>query len=129
MNKQKIEEIKKEVERQLSRFSDLKEFTIGKAKDCQDRFEAHYRPRGYQSYIELAYGSPQAISEGESLLIAYFQNHPKWGSKCANEKGGSAGNENATYLYVTTKCKMRAIEDLYDELMQDEWKPINLDEL
>lgn len=122
-----MEEIKKEVERQLSGFSKLKEFTIGKAKDCQDRFETHYQPMGYQSYIELAYGSPQAISEGEKSLLHYFLNYSEWKDKCANKNDKSTGNEDATHLYVTARCEMHSIDDLYDELVQEEWEPINLD--
>ena len=126
MNK-KLEEIRDWVEEKLSTFSYLEEFAIGKAKDCEERFETYYQPKGYQSYIELATGSPVSVSGGEGALLDYFLNHPKWKDKCTNERSGSAGNPDATHLYLTAKCKMKSIDDLHDELLQEEWQPIKLD--
>lgn len=126
MNK-KLEEIRDWIEEELSSFSELIEFKIGKASDCEERFKTYYQPKGYQSYIELATGSPLSVSDGERNLLDYFLDHPKWKDKCANERSGSAGDPNASHLYLTVKCKMKSIDDLYDELFQEEWEPKKLD--
>lgn len=124
---EKLEEIMIWVEEKLSTFSELKEFKIGKASDCEDRFETDYQKEGYDNYLELAYGSPKAINDGEKFLIGYFRNHPTWKDKCVNKIDGGGGNRNATRLYLVVKYEMNTIDDLYDGLLQEEWKPIKLD--
>ena len=126
MNK-KLEEIRDWIEEELSSFSELIEFKIGKASDCEERFETYYQPKGYQSYIELATGSPLSVSDGEGTLLDYFLDHPKWKDKCANERNGGGGNPNADHLYLVVDYKVDDINCLDEGLYQDEWEIRNLD--
>ena len=124
---EEFEKIRNWVENKLDSFSHLIEFTIGKSKDCEERFKTYYQPKGYSNYIVLAYGEPKNIDQGEEFLIGYFRKHPKWKEKNANEREGGGGNNKASNLYLAVKYEVKEFDELFDELLQEEWTPIDLD--
>lgn len=121
-----FEKIRIWVENKLCSFSHLIEFAIGKSKDCEERFKTYYQPKGYNDYIVLAKGNPNSINKGEEFLINYFLQHSKWKEKIENEREGGGGNNKASYLYLAIKYNVKEFDELFDELLQEEWEPIYL---
>ena len=97
------------IEDRLSQ-EDIAEFKIGKAENSAQRFEDNdYADYYYQSV--LAKGDPDQISLAESDLIDYFKNESSVKGKCGNERGGSAGNDRATEVYVAAKHRDNEVGD------------------
>lgn len=90
-------------------------FYIGKTDDCNSR-SCDHENEGFAFFWEFAKGDCITINEGEIDLINYFKKESSLKSKCLNEKGGGAGNPNATYLYVTIKINgIKQIHELNDD--------------
>lgn len=97
------------IEARLSQ-EDIAEFKIGKAENSAQRFEDNdYADYYYQSV--LAKGDPDQISLAESDLIDYFKKESSVKGKCGNERGGSAGNDRATEVYVAAKHRNDEVWD------------------
>ena len=122
MKKDEIERIKRLVEEKLNTFSNLEEFTIGKANDCEKRFKTYYLKKGYTAYTILAEGNAEEINSVEKTLIEFFRKHPTLGKTCANINYGGGGSSEATQLYVAAKYILKKDTDLYDD---EGWITIN----
>lgn len=95
---------------------DIRIFKIGKTEDVKVRFNAEeYNDYDYAQLI--AEGKSIDISNAENDLIEYFKGHSVLKNKCINEKSGSAGNPNATQLYIVAQgpCPSDPRERLLDK--------------
>lgn len=98
MNK-KILPILQKLENQLLK-NDIIAFKVGKSSVVDERFlDEDYDDYDYASVIATS-DDYSEISKLEADLIEYFCNHPILREKCQNKNGGSAGNPNATSVYI-----------------------------
>lgn len=75
-------------------------FYIGKTSDFDERRSAHL-DEGYTFVWELVVnGAPATISKLENDVVEYFISDSDYKAYCKNYRVGSAGNPNATILYV-----------------------------
>ena len=106
MNK-KIFQIIQHIEARLLG-KDVRAFKVGKSSKSNERFLADdYNAYDYASVIATS-NDCEEISKLEADLIKYFCNHPILKEKCQNENGGSAGNPNATSVYIVAKANSQA---------------------
>lgn len=115
------------IERRLSK-SDIVAFKVGKTENAQTRFNAE-EYNEYDFAQVIATGKPYDISNAENDLIEHFDNHSALRYKSSNRNAGSAGNPNATQLYIIAQ-KHRP-EDLKDRLLDkselmEGFKPVRL---
>lgn len=98
MNK-KILQILPQIENRLLE-NDIRAFKVGKSYNINERFrDDDYDAYDYVSVIATS-NDCEEISRIEADLIQYFCNHPILRGKCQNQNGGSAGNPNATSVYI-----------------------------
>lgn len=101
MNK-KILQIIQHIENRLLE-NDVRAFKVGKSSDAYERFlDDDYNAYDYASVIATS-NDYKEISQLEADLIKYFCSHPALKEKCQNQNGGSAGNPNATSVYIVAK--------------------------
>ena len=98
MNK-KVLQILQQIENRLLK-NDIRAFKVGKSSNVNERvLYDDYNVYDYASIIATSNNSEE-ISKLETDLIQYFCNHPILRGKCQNQNGGSAGNPNATSVYI-----------------------------
>lgn len=98
MNK-KILQILQQIKSRLLQ-EDIIAFKVGKSSNANERFQDDdYNAYDYVSVIATS-NDHNEISKLEADLIEYFCNHPILRGKCQNINGGSAGNLNATSVYI-----------------------------
>ena len=101
MNK-KILQILQQIENRLLQ-DGIRSFKVGKSSNVDERFlDEDYDGYDYASVIATS-NDCEEISKLEADLIQYFCNHPTLKEKCQNQNGGSAGNPNATSVYIVAK--------------------------
>lgn len=109
MNK-KILQILPQIENRLLE-NDIRAFKVGKSSNINERFlDDDYNAYDYASVIATSNDCDE-ISKLEADLIQYFCNHPILNGKCQNENGGSAGNPNATSVYIVAKANSQADDE------------------
>ncbi len=97
----KLIQILDSIEKRLSK-SDVIAFKVGKTENAHARFNVEeYNEYDYAQVI--ATGKCSNISKAENDLIEHFKKHSTLCKKCVNEKSGSAGNPNATQLYIVAQ--------------------------
>lgn len=101
MNK-KILHVLQQLENRLLE-NDIRAFKVGKSSNINERFlDDDYNAYDYASVIATSNDCDE-ISKLEADLIQYFCNHPILKGKCQNQNGGSAGNPNATSVYIVAR--------------------------
>lgn len=101
MNK-KILQILQQIKSRLLQ-EDIIAFKVGKSSNANERFlDDDYNAYDYVSVIATS-NDYNKISELEADLIQVFCNHQILKEKCQNKNGGSAGNPNATSVYIVAK--------------------------
>lgn len=101
MNK-KILPILPQIERRLGD-NDIIAFKIGKTSNTDERFlDDDYNAYDYAIVVAMSNDSTD-ISILEADMIQYFSTHLTLKYKCENKKGGSAGNPDATSVYIVAK--------------------------
>ena len=109
MNKMVLQILKK-IEYRLLK-NDISVFKVGKSSNVKERFlDDDYNAYDYASVIATSNDCDE-ISKLEADLIQYFCNHPILNGKCQNENGGSAGNPNATSVYIVAKANSQADDE------------------
>lgn len=105
---------------------DISEFKIGKSKCAKERFnDDEYS--GYHSMSVIAEGNPEDINQAEKDLIDYFLDESIVKNKCANQRGGGAGNNDATEVYIAAKSsKLNYQDSLLEPSDLFEFQPIQL---
>ena len=110
-----------ELSGKLKNIPGLTKMYIGKASDLDEPTNRH-KNEGYSHTVEIAYGNPHTITEGEIYLIKKFKESD---FNCMNKNDGG-GAEKATKLYVSYDCKpnYESIENLDDDNL--DWFVIQL---
>jgi len=99
---EKILQILKKIEYRLLK-NDISAFKVGKSSNVNERFlDDDYNAYDYASVIATS-NECSEISKLEADLIEYFCNHPILKGKCQNQNCGSAGNPNATSVYIVAR--------------------------
>ena len=110
--------IQNAIESRLNR-KDCTAFYIGKTDNFEERRINHLQGDNdclrYDYCWELAKGTSEQISELENSLILYYK--AKKDNRLNNQNAGSAGNEDATILYVAYAFDDLCYEELYDDAM------------
>ena len=87
---------------------------IGKTSDFEYS-EYRHKSEGFPILLRIAEGIPEDISYLEDSLIKWAMNDNNW--TCANERSGSAGNNEADKLYICLSESVKNDELCeYDEL-------------
>lgn len=112
----KLQELLPMIEDRLQK-DDISEFKVGKTTNEVERFnDDEYGTYEYASIIACS-DNPKLIAGAEADLIQHFQSHLVLKNKCKNMNKGSAGNPDATKLYIIAMGKnpRKGMEMLLDK--------------